>query len=253
MSGHDDFTATLLSAAGACPPGLRAWNGSDPAQRFAVYRNNVTVSLIDALADTYPVTQAMLGEDFFRAMARLYVRAEPPRSPVLAWYGDSFPDFVQGFPPASGLPYLADLARLEMRYVQAYHAADASALPMADLAGLLADANALAHVRFSLHPALETVRSRYAVVSLWIAHQGQTPANSLGEINLQRGEAALLMRQGLEVEIVRLEAGAAQFIDCLRSGATFADAVHSAAPFDLSNALQLLIRGGAITHFTFQE
>jgi len=91
------------------------------------------------------------------------------------------------------------------------------------------------------------------VVSLWIAHQGQTPANSLGEINLDLGEAALLMRQGLEVEMVRLEAGAAQFIDGLRSGASFADAVHSAAPFDLSNALQLLIRGGAITHFTFQE
>lgn len=253
MSGHDDFAATLLSDACVCPPGLHAWNGSDPAQRFAVYRNNVTVSLIDALADTYPVTQAMVGEDFFRAMARLYVRAEPPRSPVLAWYGDSFPDFVQRFPPASGLPYLADLARLEKRYVQAYHAADATALPMADLAGLLADANVLARVRFSLHPALETVHSRYAVVSLWIAHQGQTPTNSLGEINLKRGEAALLMRQGLDVEVFRIEAGAAQFIDTLRSGATFADAANTAAPFDLSAALELLLRCAAITHFTFQE
>lgn len=253
MSSHDDFAEALLNDACVCPPGLLAWNGSDPVQRFAVYRNNVKVSLIDALADTYPVTQAMVGEDFFRAMARLYVSAEPPRSPVLAWYGDSFPDFVQRFPPASGLPYLADLARLEKRYVQAYHAADATALPIADLTDLLTDANALARVRFGLHPALETVHSRYPVVSLWIAHQGQTPANSLGEINLEQGEAALLMRQGLAVQIFRTEAGAVQFIDALRSGATFADAANTAIPFDLSAALELLLRCAAITHFTLLE
>ena len=64
------FAATLLDPTLPCPPGLTAWNGSDLTRRLAVHRNNVVVSLVDALADTFPVTQQLVGEDFFRTMAR---------------------------------------------------------------------------------------------------------------------------------------------------------------------------------------
>jgi putative DNA-binding protein len=37
---------------------------------YNVYRNNVTVSLIDALVAIYPAVQRITGGDFFRAMAR---------------------------------------------------------------------------------------------------------------------------------------------------------------------------------------
>lgn len=253
MTSPERFAQCLLQDADACPPGLSSWNGSDPAQRFAIYRNNVTCSLIDALADTYPVTQAMVGEAFFRAMARLFARANPPSSPVLALYGDGFADFIAGFAPAARLPYLADLARLEMLYLQSYHAADAAPLALERLAALLGDAQALAGVRFELHPALQLLRSPYAVVSLWSAHQGQDVADTLSSIDPDRGEAALLMRRELTVEIMPIERGAAEFIDNLRRRATFASAADTAEPFDLGAALELLLRCGAITRFTNQE
>lgn len=53
MSHQQAIAAALLDPAQPCPPGLTTWNGSDPAHRFAVYRNNVIVSLVDALADTF--------------------------------------------------------------------------------------------------------------------------------------------------------------------------------------------------------
>lgn len=53
MSHQQVFAQALLNPAQSCPPGLTTWNGSDPARRFAVYRNNVIVSLVDALADTF--------------------------------------------------------------------------------------------------------------------------------------------------------------------------------------------------------
>jgi Putative DNA-binding domain len=40
-------------------------------KRYNVYRNNVTVSLINALAAAFPATLRITGVDFFRAMARL--------------------------------------------------------------------------------------------------------------------------------------------------------------------------------------
>jgi hypothetical protein len=253
MTSAERFAQCLLQEPFACPSGLRSWNGSDPSQRFAVYRNNVTVSLIDALADTYPVTQAMVGEDFFRAMARLFVRAEPPASPVLALYGDGLADFIEGFAAAASLPYLADLARLEMLYVEAYHAADATPVALTELAGLLADEDALAGVRFVMHPSLRLLRSPYAVISLWAAHQTQAVAESLSAIEPNRGEAALLIRQGLEVQIIPIESGAAEFIGNLGNDVPFAAATDTSVPFNLGAALELLLRCGAIIQFTTQE
>jgi len=244
MSAHADFAAVLLAPTFQCPPGLKTWNGSDPAKRFGVYRNNVVVGLVDALADTYPVVQALVGEDFFRAMAAEFVRQSPPRSPVLAWYGAGFADFVAGFEPVAGLAYLGDVARLEWLRVEAWHAADAAALPLTQLTTLLADTQALPDTRFVLHPALRVMSSAHPVVSLWAAHQADAPEAMLNEIDMGSGEAALLLRPALDVEIMRIEPGAAAFIGRLLAGENFGAAV--AEDFDLPATLGLLIRSGAI-------
>lgn len=245
MSAPADFAAVLLAPSFACPPGLKTWNGSDPEKRFAVYRNNVIVGLVDALADSYPVVQALVGDEFFRAMAAEFVRASPPRSPVLAWYGAGFADFIADFPPAAGLPYLTDVARLEWLRVEAWHAADAAPLPNEALSDLLAEAHTLPITRFTLHPALRVMRSAHPVVSLWAAHQAHDPAAVLGTVDMGRGEAAVLLRPALDVDIVRIEPDAAVFISRLLAGETFGAAAAD-GDFDLSATLGLLIRSGAI-------
>ena len=58
-------------------------------------------------------------------MARAFVAATPPRTPVLTTYGDEFAEFIAAFEPARELAYLADVARLEAARTHAYHAADA--------------------------------------------------------------------------------------------------------------------------------
>ncbi|MDX9994773.1 MAG: DNA-binding domain-containing protein [Rhodocyclaceae bacterium] len=244
---HSDFSAVLLAPTFACPPGLRTWNGSDPEKRFAVYRNNVIVSLVDALADSYPVVQALVGEDFFRAMAGEFVRRSPPRSPVLAGYGEDFAAFVAHFPPAAGLPYLADMARLEWLRVEAWHAADAAPLPAERIAGLLAAADALPQTCFTLHPALRVLTSGHAVVSLWAAHQADdadNQATALAEIDLAQAEAALLVRPALDVVIIPVDPATASFFRRLQAGLPLG--VAAGDDVDLAAALGLLIRHGGI-------
>ncbi|MBV8795232.1 MAG: putative DNA-binding domain-containing protein [Hyphomicrobiales bacterium] len=88
------FAAALDDPSAATPAMTRGRMGAPDARRFAVYRNNVAVGLIGALEARYPVSRRIAGEDLFRAMARAFVRAYRPRSPVMIAYGGEFPEFV---------------------------------------------------------------------------------------------------------------------------------------------------------------
>lgn len=249
MNGQAQFVAALLDPELACPPQLTTWNGSDPAARFAVHRNNLLSSLIDALASSYPVVQQLVGEEFFRAMAAVYVRRSPPRTRILAEYGGDLADFIEAFEPAGALPYLADVARLEWLRLRAYHAADATPLGAEALATALAAPETLGELLLELQPALGLLDSRYAIVSLWAAHQGELP---IAAVAPDQPECALVVRNGLEVEVIGIRRSDLLFIQALHQGLPFGCAAQRAlaldAGCDLGASLAHLLRAGAITH-----
>jgi hypothetical protein len=250
---QDDFAGPLLDPALPCPDGLVAWNGSDPARRFAVYRNNVVSGLIDALADTFPVAQALVGEDFFRAMASVFVRRSPPASRLLAFYGEGLPDFIDSFEPAQSVPYLADVARLEMARVRAYHAADAEPLGGAVVAREISrltagDAQRTARLRLVLHPSLAALRSAYGIASIWAAHQVPGEVDLAG-VAVWEPEDALILRPQLDVLVLALPPGSARFVAGLQQGLPMAAAAQAAAQehgrFEPAPALEALLAHGA--------
>lgn len=249
MSLHDDFAAALLAPDQACPKGLVSRNGADPASRFAVYRNNVRSSLINALATAYPVTLQLVGEEFFRAMAGLFVQACPPTSPLISEYGSAFPAFIQDFEPAASVPYLADIARLERLRVRAYHAADTQPLDQQAILQVIEGQTDVGKLRLQLHPSLATLNSAFAVVAVWAAHQSD---GALATLNPWHAQAALVLRQGLEVRVFAIDSGSATFINSLAHGSPLEKAMEQAleasAEFDLHHCLTLLISHNAITH-----
>ncbi|WP_332821863.1 DNA-binding domain-containing protein [Pseudomonas sp.] len=254
MTSQQDFAAALLDPERDCPAQLTSWNGSDPAARFAVYRNNVLSSLVDALAASFPVVQQLVGEAFFRAMAAVYVRHSPPRTRILAEYGADFPAFIEGFAPAGSLAYLADVARLELLRIRAYHAADAAPLAPDVLATALAAPERLGGLLLRLQPALGLLDSAFAVVSLWAAHQG---ALALAEVDPNQAQCALVLRNGLEVEVLGIRRGDVVFIQALLRdqplGAATQLALASNPTFDLGACLAHLLRAGAITHCAYDK
>lgn len=242
------FAAALVDAAAPVPEPLAKTgegSGAPPTRRFNVYRNNLYASLIEVLAGRFPVVVRLVGEDFFRAMARLYVELEPPRSPVLLRYGAGFSDFVDSFPPAETVPYLADVARLEWAWAVSYHSADAEPL---SLAGLAAVGNEAEVTGLKLHPSLQLVGSNYPVVSIWErnAREGDPTSTRLPH----NGEDALLLRPYLTVEVRRLPPGGIQFIRALKNGQSIGRAAftafNAASEFDLAANLAGLMQSGAI-------
>ncbi|MNO42116.1 hypothetical protein D3C76_323000 [compost metagenome] len=234
----------LLDVQQPCPEGLFTANGADPASRFGVYRNNVQSSLINALADSYPVVVQLVGNEFFRAMAASYVRARPPLSPLLNDYGQNLASFIEAFEPAASVPYLADIARLERLRVQAYHAADVLPLSLQQIATALADPQALSRLCIELHPSVNLLNSPFAVVDIWAAHQN---VSTLAGINFIHGQHALVVRNALDVEVHAIDPGASAFIHNLQNGQSLGQAIGNAPAFDVSLTLALLISRHAIT------
>lgn len=255
VPSQHDFAAALLGPGLDVPAGLKDSGGQDTQRRFAVHRNNVVVCLIDALAESFPVTQALVGAEFFRAMARECVVTTPPRSPVLTDYATGFPDFIARFLPAVTVPYLADVARIEALRIRAYHAADAAPIADAGYRQLFETPERLAATRVALHPACSWFRSPYATYSIWHAHQGlQDMAEArIADIDVMRGEDVLIARPLFDVVATALPQGAAAWLDALGQGQTFAAAsghAHAAsAAADDSALFAVLIRFGLAIGF----
>jgi putative DNA-binding protein len=240
------FAAAVLTAREALPAELATRPGGEPhRRRFSVYRNNVYSSLIEVMQARFPVVARLVGEEFFRAMARVYVEQEPPRSAVLLRYGMSFPAFIEGFEPAASVVYLADIAALEWAWHAAYHAADALPLTLEELASVADHAGGAV---LKLHPSLGLVSSAYPIVTIYELHaEGNEPPQTRLEA---QGEDALVLRPHLEVEIRRLPTGAVTFIETIRDGGSIGEAAEAALgyarDFDLEANLAGLMTSGAI-------
>lgn len=242
------FADTLLNPDSPPPATLAHIGGQPPRRRFDVYRNNVAAGLVDALGTTYPAVRKLVGETFFRAMAREFVRAHPPRSPVLIDYGGGFAGFVETFPPAGGVPYLADVARLEWAWTRAYNAADRDPLPISALAGFPADR--VARTILELHPSTHLIRSRWPVASLWAASTGGKASD---EVDMTAREVALVIRPRLEVHVRVIPRDAAIFLSALLEGVPLeaAAALRTGHPgFDLSAHFAGLFEMGAVVGVT---
>jgi hypothetical protein len=237
------FADALLNADRPIPHGVIAHNAASPARRFGVHRNNVVSGLVKALGGRFPVVEKIVGDEFFAAMARVFVTGQPPRSPLLAAYGDDFPAFLATFEPARELSYLADVARLEAARTRAYHAADAEPVGADRFAAL--DSEMAGDLRIKMHPSTEIVRSRFPIVTIWAMNSGE---QELAPVEDWRGEDALIARPHLDVHVRTLPPGGAAFLFALVDGRSIGEAAEAALAdepdFDLTCNLAGLIGSG---------
>ena len=212
-------------------------------RRYGVYRNNVTIGLVNALAANFPATRKLLGETYFDGFARDFVRAHPPASRLLFEYGDAFPEFIAAAGDLAHYPYLADVARLELLWLKAYHAPDCLPLTAEALARI--DPDRLPDLRFRQHPAAQLFSSKFAAVSIFSANRGAAANQSIDPL---KPECAVIVRPELAVDVVTVDGAVFEFLSRLCGGEAFADAAAADDTIDISVALRI-----ALTHGIFSE
>ena len=234
------FKAAMLDPASVVPAGIVNPDGAPASKRFDVYRNNVAVSLSDALEAAFPVVRKLVGDDFFRAMAGVYLRKHPPKTPLMMFYGDAMPQFLARFEPTKKIGYLPDIAKLELAMRHAYHAADATAVDAQALGALAPDA--LMGVKLRMAPATQTVTSAYPVHAIYLANT-QTDAPK----PVMQPEAILITRPGFDPQVHLINAAAATCIEALKKGQSLGQAMATADDaLDLGAVLGLLLAQSAI-------
>lgn len=235
------FRRALLDPDHPVPEALRDGQDGAAGRRFAVYRNNVATGLRDAVTEGFPTLRALVGEAAMQAIARPFLRAHPPASPLMFRYGEALPTFLEEFPPVAHLGYLADVARLDLALRAAYHAADAAPIELTRLSALPPEG--FGAVRLILAPAVRILRSPWPLYQIWrLALRDGPPLAAAAE-------DLLITRPGFEPELHLLPPGGAAFALALRAGQSVEEAATSAALDEdtLANLLALLLNSGAVT------
>jgi hypothetical protein len=161
------FAHALRHPETAPPVSLRAHG-----DRFNVYRNNFLTGLSSALSEIFPVVAMLVGEEYFTALANAFVLSAPPRSPIMAEYGDGFAPFLDGFEPLASLPYIADVARLEWARIRAFSAPECPAHSIKGEKDLL---HAMEQA-FEMPRGATLLASPYPVGTIWAHHRESEPS-----------------------------------------------------------------------------
>jgi hypothetical protein len=207
--------------------------------RFSVYRDNFIGSLVDALAETFPVTRQLLGERFFAAAAADFIRREPPVAARLSRYGGALPAYLHGHAALRELGYVADVASLEWARVESFFACMPETVVTPETLLDIAE-EALPHLVFETVASLRIIVAPTAVLNIWRAHQQAEP--QLDGIDPWQAQVVRVLCNRMQgVAAAAITPAHAVFLQALQQGADLSTAYEAAvvvAPdFDLQAAL----------------
>lgn len=243
---QDGFAKALLAPDPAAVSGLTPEIAALARQPgFAVYRNTLMKGCIDALQANYPSVARLVGDEWFRVAAAIFVREHLPAQPTLLYYGEAFAEFLARFEPAAELPYLPGVARLDRCWTESHAAEDESALTPDALAGLAPEALAAT----VLHPHAAARWRWFAdqpIFTIW--QRNRDAPDDEREIDW-RGEGALLVRPRGVVQWAQLDAAGCVFLEACAAGRPLslaAAAALAAQPdADLARLMKTLLEAGA--------
>ncbi|MGV6805997.1 MAG: HvfC/BufC family peptide modification chaperone [Ruegeria sp.] len=246
---QSDFRAALLNPSAAVPDELLDARDRPAGRRFSVYRNNVAVSLTEAMHQAFPVITKLLGDRNMDGLAGIYLRQHPPTSPLMMFYGEDFPMFLARTEQLSHLGYLPDVARLELALRQSYHASDSQPITPDEL-GLAPED--LMQARLGFAPAMCVLRSDWPVYAIWRFNtEDGAPKPEPG------AQDVLITRPEFDPAPHLLPPGGFDWITAMQAGRTIGQAFEATTArtpaFDLGATLALLLQGSAITSVTIER
>lgn len=200
---------------------LHASASLNSRQRLGIYKHNYLLTMSQALMSTYPVCVKLVGEAFFRMLAKAYIQQTPSTSFSLNDYGNRLAEFIAEFAPAASVPYLADTARLEW----ACHRASLNANKTSfDYQALTAVAESeREQIRFQLPQGASLIQSSFPILTIWQLGQDNNAPVTPIDLNQLPGEQVIVFQQELDLRMDLLTDWQWQLLTAIRGGICFGD------------------------------
>jgi hypothetical protein len=215
--------------------------------RLDIYRNTFIGTLTRALRLSFPVTERLVGGEFFEGAAQIFIAEHPPQAAWLDLYGGEFADFLHSLPRARSLVYLSEVAELEWAVNGALHAADVSPPDIAALSAV--EPESQGRICFVADPSIRLLRLKYPVDVIWRAVLAADD-DALGGIGLGSGPVNLLVeRRATGVEVERLTDEAWRFLSALCAGRSIESALDDVGDLDCAAALAEHLALGRFAEF----
>lgn len=207
--------------------------------RLNVYRNNVLSGLSNVLALNFPTIKTLVGEEFFDAVAKLYIRQNPPQQGCANLYGESFAEFLHSLEQTQELPYLYDVAQYDWAFNFGYHAADDMGLRQEDLQGISPEQ--YADLVLNPRASLSLIHSSYPLISIreFCGKEDEDDET----LDLDAGGVYLMVyRPELRIVVVELEDDEFAMLTGIQQGKNLGEAFETVLAvypnFDFQNFLQ---------------
>lgn len=194
------------------------------AHRLRIHADAYRLRLIEVLANDYPVTAALLGEDRFDAFAIAFIRSHPSIHASVRHFGRGFADALQH---AAATPrHLQELARFEWTQGEVFDAADATPLTLDAIAALPADA--WPGLRLHVQPAVRVIALACNAPALV---EAQAQGRRLPALRRMPGAHWLVWRVNGDAHWRRLDADEAALLQAVLAGETFGELCERATDF----------------------
>lgn len=188
------------------------------ADRINIYANGFYSRLEEVLLNDYPTLAAQLGQQAFSNLCRSYVIAYPSYSYSLNFLGQYLNRFLAETAPYSKKPYLAEIAAYEWAESQAFTAANATLLTVAELQIL--PASEWPDKKFYLHPSCHLLTMHWNSFSLLDARRRQSK-NFPRPKKLTAPQALLVWRRELQVRYYQLDDVELALLTAVKKEASF--------------------------------
>lgn len=217
---------------------------------FNIYRNGFYRACIDALASNYPAIVTLLGDTYFRTMAKVYVIEWPPEVGTLAGYGENFAEFIEMTSLSHNLPYLADVARLDRAWLEVYFSFVSTPLSAENIAEMASSGVEIDLERLTLSRSSALLSLQYPVAEVWRKLKDFGHIQKVVELPKER-ENILLWRYDSEVMLRTLQAKEYQFFSSFKDGLILEQAIEQAygtdAELEMNDLFSNLLAAGLLT------
>lgn len=206
--------------------------------RFSIYQNNIILTLIGVIRDTFPILSKLVGDEFLTLMAKEFIKTNHPKTGNLNEYGAEFPSFIGEFELAKSMPYLPDIARFEWLKNESYYAKDDIPLAPEKLQTLSEDQ--LSNLIMQPRHAVKIATSPWPILAIRDFCETDNPNEQLS-LN-QGGINILIHRPYLNVLVTEISDELYKFIDGMQKNMPLQkinETILTASPnFNLGETLQ---------------